>query len=169
MSKIDKLIRVFFITALVISGVFIFSGIFVAVTTLTNPNEIKKQITLSMYDQQETFNPIEKSLLPGESLSFDLSVKSNLLERVKYDVTFSNHNVNDIDQYFYVSITNDKKENLINNTLDQIFIYDISIQGILDSNESAVFHVTFSLSSFFSASGSYDFNMNVNALGRIFN
>lgn len=169
MSKLDKLIKTLFITILVVFGTFTTSGIFVLVYSLTNSGGIKKQITISMYEQEQSIKPIDKVIHPGENFTFDLYVKSSLKEKVKYDVSFSNHEVEDIDQYLFVSISSDEKQNIVNNTLEQIFNENIYFAGLLDSKESVVYHVTFTLSEFFSTEGNFDFDMNINALGKIFN
>lgn len=169
MQAEDKLIRVTFIAALISLAALLTSGTFVLVNKIQDNSSLHQQITLSSKEQIENIVFPSKEILPGEEIKYDLTVSSKLIEMVNYEISFSDHQNSEEDKYFYVSVSNDKKEPLVNNTLSEIFENDIKFNRKLDSNESELLYFTFSLSSQFSGSGSFEFDICLNASGRIFN
>ncbi len=110
---------------------------------------------------------VSTKMLPGDSHSFSLTVTSRIQEKVNYTISFINHRMSSVDEYFYVSMSAGN-EKLLNNTLDQIFAPSLTLeQRQLDSFESEKFDFTFSINSIVDFEYIVDFSIHFEAKGKL--
>lgn len=170
MTKVHLIKRISFIICLVCAGLLVFSGCYILMLRLTdNKNNFENKILVNNDEFQSEMVLANEAIFPGESKTFDLVLESKLVENVHYTLSFEDHIVNELDKYFYITLTNNKKESLINNTLDEVFNDKIVIESMLSSYEVQKLSFTFSVSPRLTTSANFDFSILFKAFGRLTN
>lgn len=171
MGHLNLFKKILFIISIVCAAVFTLSGCYLLVTYLTREKTgVLDKILIQNVDQSNTLSIANESMFPGDSKSFALQIESQLVENVNYELSFVDHQVTSDDKFFYVSISDDNGEFIVNNTLDQIFNDNISIKRGLKSYEKETLYFTFSISSILNNEDfEYVFSILFKANGRMTN
>lgn len=163
--------KILLIFSIVFAGVFALSGTYLLVTYLSNSktNALNK-INISEKNQTSEFVFANGAMFPGDTKTYTLEIKSDLVENVNYEISFIDHQVSEDDKMFYVSVYNDNQDLIINNTLDQIFNKNLVVSRKLQSYESENLYFEFHLSALITKEN-YDFNFTLlfKADGRLVN
>ena len=163
--------KILSIALFVCVGVFAVSGCYLLVTYLTREKTgAIDKILIQNENQTKEFELANTQMYPGDSKTFTLEIKSELVENVNYELSFINHNMSEDDKFFYISITNDEEELIMNNTLEQVFSDSIIIKRSLKTYGKENLYITFSLSSIITKENyDYAFSMLFKANGRMTN
>lgn len=158
--KIEKARVVFFCGAIISCVMMLDVGTLIAITKFVNGKPIFDQIDITQFEQDIQLQNIEQQAGPGDQISYEVKIVSHLIEDVKYSIVFKDRQVKEYDKYFYVSVTDDNGTALMNNTLDQIFTQNISINNaILKPFGEQRVKFTYTISN--NLRGDFDFNFNV--------
>lgn len=171
MSNLRIFKKILFIFSLICAGIFAITGAYLLVAYISNgkTNALNK-IVISNDKQSQEIVLANESMFPGDTKSYKLEIKSELVENVNYELSFANHEVSDDDKMFLVSIYTENQEVIINNTLDQIFTENYLISRSLSSFQSENLYIDFYLSDMIT-NQNFDFSFSIifKANGRLIN
>lgn len=165
-TKLKLVRRGFFISAIVAFSLMVVSGVFILITKTTNP-VLYDDIYIRNYTQKETLKSIDKKAFPGDQTKYEVRIYSILYETVKYSIKVEPKTRSEHDKYLYISILDRKGKSLVNNTLDQIYNSNISIESEIKSHGSDRLTFSYTISSDLTTPFNFDFNVNFYAEGKV--